>query len=151
MFTAPTKNLRRIGLPAFVAVLFAYCTGGRLVWNGDLRIRTSLPLTFLIVVPFLFSVPISLATAEMTTIMPVEGEFYRWIRVALGDFGVSSANGGTPTGTFLTSAIHVNWSLTSVISSYRPGSALWRALQETNMDALCHLEEPSRSELVGRD
>jgi len=32
-----------------------------------------LGLTFLLVVPLLFAVPIALATAEMTTLMPVEG------------------------------------------------------------------------------
>src|ERR1700688_1679229 len=83
---APTKNLRRIGLAPFVALLFAYCAGGP--FSLESMVSTSGPglgLTFLLVVPLLFSVPIALATAEMTTLMPVEGGFYRWTRGALGD------------------------------------------------------------------
>jgi len=63
-----------------------------------------LALLFLVVVPLVFSVPISLAAAEMTTIMPVEGGFYRWARGALGDFWGFQAGWWNWTGTFLMSA-----------------------------------------------
>jgi len=36
--------------------------------------------------PFLFSIPISFAVAELTTTIPVEGGQYRWSRMAFGDF-----------------------------------------------------------------
>src|ERR1700691_3565735 len=104
-FYAPTKNLRRIGLAPFVAVLFAYCAGGP--FELESMISTSGPglgLTFLLVVPLLFSVPIALATAEMTTLMPVEGGFYRWSRAALGDFWGFQCGWWNWTGTFLMSA-----------------------------------------------
>src|SRR5260370_18919853 len=84
---APTQNLRRIGLAPFVALLFAYCAGGP--FSLESMISTSGPglgLTFLLVVPLLFAVPIALATAEMTTLMPLEGGFYRCSLEALGDF-----------------------------------------------------------------
>jgi amino acid transporter len=102
---APTKNLRRIGLVPFVAVLFAYCAGGP--FSLESMISTSGPglgLTFLLVVPLLFAVPIALATAEMTTLMPVEGGFYRWSRAALGDFWGFQCGWWNWTGTFLMSA-----------------------------------------------
>jgi amino acid transporter len=102
---APTQNLRRIGLAPFVAVLFAYCAGGP--FELESMISTSGPglgLTFLLVVPLLFSVPIALATAEMTTLMPVEGGFYRWSRAALGDFWGFQCGWWNWTGTFLMSA-----------------------------------------------
>jgi len=63
-----------------------------------------LGLTFLLIVPLLFSVPIALATAEMTTLMPVEGGFYRWSRAALGDFWGFQCGWWNWTGTFLMSA-----------------------------------------------
>jgi len=63
-----------------------------------------LALTFLLVVPLLFSVPISLAAAEMATAMPVEGGFYRWTRAALGDFWGFQTGWWNWTGTFLMSA-----------------------------------------------
>lgn len=40
----------------------------------------------LIIVPFLFCVPIAMAVGELTAAMPVEGGSYRWSRVAFGDF-----------------------------------------------------------------
>jgi amino acid transporter len=102
---APTKNLRRIGLLPFVALLFAYCAGGP--FSLESMVSSSGPglgLTFLLVVPLLFAVPIALATAEMTTLMPVEGGFYRWSRVALGDFWGFQCGWWNWTGTFLMSA-----------------------------------------------
>ncbi len=102
---APTKNLRRIGLAPFVAVLFAYCAGGPFALES--MISTSGPglgLTFLLVVPLLFAVPIALATAEMTTLMPVEGGFYRWSHAALGEFWGFQSGWWNWTGTFLMAA-----------------------------------------------
>jgi amino acid transporter len=40
----------------------------------------------LIIVPFLFSIPVSFAVGELTTMLPVEGGQYRWSRMAFGDF-----------------------------------------------------------------
>jgi amino acid transporter len=104
---APTQNLRRIGLLPFIAILFAYCAGGP--FSLESMISTSGPglgLTFLLVVPVLFAVPIALATAEMTTLMPVEGGFYRWSRAALGDFWGFQCGWWNWTGTFLMSAAY---------------------------------------------
>ncbi len=104
---APTQNLRRIGLAPFVALLFAYCAGGP--FSLESMISSSGPglgLTFLLVVPLLFAVPIALATAEMTTLMPVEGGFYRWSRAALGDFWGFQCGWWNWTGTFLMSAAY---------------------------------------------
>ncbi len=43
-------------------------------------------LLTLIFMPFLFSIPLSLAVAELTTTFPVEGGNYRWSRMSFGDF-----------------------------------------------------------------
>jgi amino acid transporter len=105
LLSAPTKNLRRIGLIPFVAILFAYCTGGPFGFESMISSSgPGLALIFLLVVPCLFSVPIALATAEMTTVMPVEGGFYRWSRGALGDFWGFQSGWWNWTGTFLVSA-----------------------------------------------
>jgi hypothetical protein len=55
-----------------VAVRFAYCTGGPFGLESMISgSGPGLAWTFLNDVPFLLSVPTSLATAEMTTILPV--------------------------------------------------------------------------------
>jgi amino acid transporter len=58
-------------------------------------------LLFMLVVPWLFSLPMALATAEMATAMPVEGGFYRWVRAAFGNFWGFECGWWNWTGTFL--------------------------------------------------
>src|SRR5437879_5717847 len=43
-------------------------------------------LVYLLTLPLFWCIPISLIAAELTTAMPVEGGFYRWVRAAFGDF-----------------------------------------------------------------
>ncbi len=105
--TDPHKRLKRIGLMPFVAVLYAYCAGGP--FGFEAMISSSGPgfaLTFILVVPFLFSVPIALATAELSSAMPVEGGFYRWTRAALGGFWGFQCGWWNWTGTFLMSGAY---------------------------------------------
>jgi len=100
-------HLKRIGLAPFVAVLYAYCAGGP--FGFEAMVSTSGPgvaLIFILVVPFLFSVPIALATAELSSAMPVEGGFYRWTRAALGDFWGFQCGWWNWTGTFLMSGAY---------------------------------------------
>jgi amino acid transporter len=100
-------HLKRIGLSPFVAVLYAYCAGGP--FGFEAMVSTSGPglaLIFILVVPVLFSVPIALATAELSSAMPVEGGFYRWTRSALGDFWGFQCGWWNWTGTFLMSGAY---------------------------------------------
>ncbi|HXH27781.1 MAG TPA: APC family permease [Candidatus Polarisedimenticolia bacterium] len=43
-------------------------------------------LLILILLPFVWAVPLSLASAELTTALPREGGIYSWVREAFGDF-----------------------------------------------------------------
>src|SRR5882757_9663194 len=66
--------------------MFSYCTGGP--FGLEDMVTTSGPgmtLIFLLVIPFFWCIPVSLVSAELTTAMPVEGGFYRWVRVGFGD------------------------------------------------------------------
>src|SRR6266849_2980724 len=95
-------ELKKISLAPFVAVLYAYCAGGP--FGFEAMISTSGPgmaLIFILVVPWLFSVPVALATAEMSTAMPVEGGFYRWTRAAFGKFWGFQCGWWNWTGSFL--------------------------------------------------
>jgi len=38
------------------------------------------------VIPFFWCIPVSLVAAELTTAIPVEGGFYRWVRASYGNF-----------------------------------------------------------------
>lgn len=100
-------RFERIGLVPFVAVLYAYCAGGP--FGFEAMVSTAGPgmaLLFILIVPFLFSVPMALATAEMASAMPVEGGFYRWTRAAFGDFWGFQCGWWNWTGTFLMCAAY---------------------------------------------
>ena len=45
-----------------------------------------LALTLLLVLPIVWGLPISLACAELSSLRPVEGGYYAWVREAFGDF-----------------------------------------------------------------
>ncbi len=98
----PRVRLQRIGLAPFVAVLYAYCAGGPFGFESMVSASgPGMSLLLILVVPWLFSVPISLATAEMASALPVEGGFYRWTRMAFGDFAGFLCGWWNWTGTFL--------------------------------------------------
>ena len=87
--TTQTKSctLRKAGLFYLVFVMFSYTTGGP--FGLEEMVTTSGPgitLLYLLILPFFWCIPVSLVSAELTTAMPVEGGFYRWTRVAFGDF-----------------------------------------------------------------
>ena len=96
------RPLQRIGLAPFVAVLYAYCAGGPFGFESMISAAgPGMSLLLIFAVPWLFSVPISLATAEMATAMPVEGGFYRWTRAGFGDLLGFLCGWWNWTGTFL--------------------------------------------------
>jgi amino acid transporter len=67
--------------------MFSYTTGGP--FGLEDMVTASGPgvtLIYLLVLPFLWCIPVSLVSAELTTALPVEGGFYRWTRAAFGDF-----------------------------------------------------------------
>jgi amino acid transporter len=79
--------VKRAGLFYFVFVMFAYTTGGP--FGMEEMVTTSGPgltLVYLLVIPFFWCIPVSLVAAELTTAIPVEGGFYRWVRAGFGDF-----------------------------------------------------------------
>jgi amino acid transporter len=79
--------LKKVGLFSFVFVMYSYNTAGP--FGLEDMVRTAGPgmsLLYQLLIPFFWCIPISLVAAELTTAMPVEGGFYRWTRVAFGDF-----------------------------------------------------------------
>lgn len=104
---AADSRFHHIRLVPFVAVLYAYCAGGP--FGFEAMVSTAGPgmsLLFILVVPFLFSVPMALATAEMASRMPVQGGFYRWTRAAFGPFWGFQCGWWNWTGTFLMCAAY---------------------------------------------
>ena len=77
----------KASLLPFVFVMYAYATGGP--FGLEDMVTTSGPgltLLYHLFIPFFWCIPVSLVAAELTTAIPVEGGFYRWVRAAFGDF-----------------------------------------------------------------
>jgi amino acid transporter len=83
----PAIRVRKAGLFAFVFVMYSYTTAGP--FGLEDQVTTSGPgltLLYHLILPFFWCIPISLVAAELTTAIPVEGGFYRWVRTGYGDF-----------------------------------------------------------------
>src|SRR6266404_2928427 len=83
----PLPAIRKATLLSFVFVMYSYTTGGP--FGLEEQVSSSGPgmtLLFHMLITFFWCIPISLVAAELTTAMPVQGGFYRWVRAAFGDF-----------------------------------------------------------------
>ena len=84
-----------------------------------------LTLLLLLALPFLWSVPISLASAELATMLPQEGGIYRWVREAFGDFwGFQAGWWNLGANTVNNAAYAVLF--TDYLGRYVPGIEGWR-------------------------
>src|SRR3990167_207648 len=83
----PRVNVKKVGLLPLVFLFYAYTTAGPFGFEEMFsRSGPGMALLFLALVPLLWSIPMSLAAAELNSLLPVEGGFYRWVRAAFGDF-----------------------------------------------------------------
>ncbi|HJW33477.1 MAG TPA: APC family permease [Holophagaceae bacterium] len=85
--TAPAQTLRKMSLPALVAVTFFMVSGGpygleELVRKAGFQVS----ILILLVTPFLWSLPTALMLGELASAIPAEGGFYVWVGRALGPF-----------------------------------------------------------------
>jgi len=118
--------MRKAGLFYFIWVMFSYCTGGP--FGLEDMVTTSGPgmtLLFLLVIPFFWSIPVSLVSAELTTAIPVEGGFYRWVRAGFGDFWGFLAGWWNWCASFLLGAVYAV-QFSDYLSFYIPQLNGWR-------------------------
>jgi amino acid transporter len=79
--------IRKATLFYFVFVMYAYTTGGPFGLEDEVTASgPGMTLLFHLLLPLFWCIPVSLVAAELTTAIPVEGGFYRWTRLAFGDF-----------------------------------------------------------------
>jgi amino acid transporter len=118
--------VRKAGLRAFVFVMYAYATGGP--FGLEDMVGTSGPglaLLYILLLPFFWCIPVSLVAAELTTAIPVEGGFYRWVRAAFGDFWGFQAGWWNWSASFLLAAAYAVLA-TDYLSFYFPAIVGWK-------------------------
>lgn len=102
---ASSAAVRQIGFLPLLAIFYGYTAGGPFGYESIFKNSgPGMALVFLAFVPLFWSIPVSLASAELNGILPVQGGFYRWTRAAFGDFWGFQCGWWNWTGTFLLNA-----------------------------------------------
>jgi amino acid transporter len=97
--------MRKATLPQMVFLIYGAACGGAFGLEGMISgSGPGLSLLILAVMPLLWSVPIALACAELGAAFPLEGGYYRWTRMAFGDFVGYLSGWWTWVGVFATNA-----------------------------------------------
>jgi|SRR5579875_347645 len=120
--------VRQIGFLPLLAVFYGYTCGGPFGYEQIFKSSgPGMAIVFLAIVPFFWSIPISLASAELNSMMPVQGGFYRWSRAAFGDFWGFQCGWWNWTGTFLLNSAY-GVMLMDYVADYLPwlsGNKKW--------------------------
>jgi amino acid transporter len=97
----------RVGLLSILGLLYASACGGPYgTENYVAETGPGLLVLLLFAAPWLWGVPIALATAELTSARPIEGGYIRWAQQLFGDFWGFQAGAWTLTASFLDNALY---------------------------------------------
>lgn len=78
---------RRLNFPALVSVIFFTVSGGAYGLEPLVgAVGAGWAVALVLVTPVLWSLPIALMVAELSSAMPEEGGYYAWVRNSLGNF-----------------------------------------------------------------
>lgn len=78
---------RTLGLGSLVFIMFFTVSGGAYGLEDTIgEAGAGMGLLLIVLTPVIWSAPAALMVAELATMMPVEGGYYRWVKEALGDF-----------------------------------------------------------------
>ncbi len=84
---------RALGTLSLAAVMFFNVSGGAFTMEGLVAaVGPGMSLLLLVMVPILWSIPETLLVAELASMLPEEGGYYRWVYRAFGPF-VAFQNG----------------------------------------------------------
>ncbi len=97
----------RAGLLSVMALIYASGCGGP-YGTEDYIAQTGpgLMILLLLVTPWFWGVPMALATAELSSVRPVEGGYYRWVRETFGEFWGFQVGGWTIIASLLDNALY---------------------------------------------
>ncbi|OLD64245.1 MAG: hypothetical protein AUI47_06970 [Acidobacteria bacterium 13_1_40CM_2_68_5] len=97
----------RAGLIGVMGLLYASGCGGPYGTENYIgQTGPGLLILLLFVLPWFWSVPMALATAELSCLRPVEGGYYRWIREIFGEYWGFQAGTWAIIASFLDNALY---------------------------------------------
>jgi len=120
-------RFRQVGFLPLLFLFYAYTCAGPFGYEKIFALSgPGMSLLFFAIVPFLWSIPVALAAAELNSLLPVEGGFYRWVRAAFGDFVGFLCGWWNWTGTFLLNSLY-GVLFMDYLSNYVPGlTGFWK-------------------------
>ncbi len=78
---------KKISLLPLVGIIFFTVSGGAFGLEPLIsQMNPGWTVVLLILTPLFWSLPTALMVAELSSMMPQEGGYYRWVRIAMGDF-----------------------------------------------------------------
>ena len=83
------QGLKRVRMRLFTAVIVVFtltCSGSFGMEDVVSSSGPGLTLLMIVVLPFLWSVPMAFVASELSAMIPEAGGLYRWIRRALGEY-----------------------------------------------------------------
>lgn len=84
---AHAGHQHKVGYLQLTFLIYGAACGGAFGLEGMIpSAGPGLALTLILVIPFIYSVPLSLAVSELTAMFPIEGGNYTWSRMCFGNF-----------------------------------------------------------------
>ncbi len=78
---------RKLGLAAIIGLIFFSVSGGPYGLEDTIgEAGAGMGILLILVTPLVWSLPTSLMVAELSTMMPVQGGYYQWVKKGLGPF-----------------------------------------------------------------
>ncbi len=106
--------------------MYAYATAGPFGLEDQVTASgPGLTLLFHLVIPFFWCIPVSLVAAELTTALPVQGGFYRWVRAGFGNFWGFLAGWWNWSASFILGGVYAVL-FTDYLGFYFPGLVGWK-------------------------
>jgi amino acid transporter len=112
------KRVRMRMLTAVVVVFTLTCSGSFGMEDVVASSGPGMALLMIIVLPFLWSIPLAFVSAELSSMIPEAGGLYRWIRRALGEYWSFQAGWWWTLSLYVDSAVYVALALGYIQSQF---------------------------------
>ncbi len=98
----------KMGVGTLVFMIYCLCAAGAFGIEAMIPAAgPGLTIVMLIVIPFIWGLPMALAATELGAARPCEGGFYKWIQEALGEFWGFQAGWWKTIANFVDSSVYV--------------------------------------------
>jgi amino acid transporter len=104
------QGLKRVRMRLFTAVIVVFtltCSGSFGMEDVVSSSGPGLTLLMIVVLPFLWSVPMAFVASEMGSMIPEAGGSYRWVRRAMGEYWSFQSGWWWSLSVFIDSAVYV--------------------------------------------